>query len=166
MSRRDILASPHEDYDASTENGGERAREDGRLSVPGASAMSPDDEVVSQPLPDEALVVRGGVMELAVLETNAQTHYDEFGEYALSVYSLPDRSADEIALLASLPHAKIRVSTVGRLREAGYPVVPSPGPPGHADLELPHPPTEGDWRVLDALFDPPRPNPAGLPRDS
>ena len=105
-------------------------------------------------------------MEPAVLETNAQTYYDEFGEYALSVYSLPGRSADEIALLASLPHAKIRASTVGRLRAAGYRVVPSPGPPGHADLELPDPPTEDDWRALDALFDPPRRNSAALRSDS
>jgi hypothetical protein len=111
-------------------------------------------------LPDDAVVLRGGLMLPRDLDTGALTHYDEFGEYALSVYALPGRTADEIAILVPLRHSKIRQSTVGRLREGGYEVVPSPGPPGHADLKLPSPPTEDDWKTLDALFDPPRLNPA------
>lgn len=95
------------------------------------------------------------------LQTSAMTHYDELGYYALSVYSLPDLTVDEIATAARLPHSKIRESTVGRLRAHGYEVVPSPGTAGHADLRLPGPPTEDHWKVLDALFDPPRPNPVG-----
>lgn len=83
-------------------------------------------------------------MEPGVLATNANTHYDEFGVYALSVYSTPGLDADEIARRVPLPHSKIRESTVGRLRSRGYDVVSSPGPPGHADLKLPDPPTEDD----------------------
>jgi hypothetical protein len=78
------------------------------------------------------------------------------------VFSSPGRSADGIAVMASLPHSAIRESTVGRLREAGYDVVPSPGPPGHADLVFRDSPTGADWRTLDQIFDPPRPNPATM----
>ena len=122
--------------------------------------MPEHEDVDPLRLPDAAVVVRGGLMFPADLETGALTHYDEFGRYALSVYSLPGRTGDEIAVLVPLPHSKIRESTVGRLRAAGYEVVPSPGPPGHADLRVPNPPSRGDWQALDALFDPPRPNPA------
>lgn len=98
----------------------------------------------------------------ADLATGAQTHFDAERIYALSVFSVPEMSADEIARAVPLRHSMIRESTAGRLRAAGYEVVSSPGPPGHADLLLPNPPTDNDWRALGAAFDSPRPNPATM----
>ena len=116
-------------------------------------------------LPDDSVVVRGGLMLLTDLVLSAQSHFDTKGFYALSVYSTPGRAVDEIAVGVPLRHSKIRVSTVGRVRSAGYDVVSSQGPPGHADLVLPAPPTDHDWSTLDRVFDPPQLNPATMRLD-
>jgi hypothetical protein len=76
-------------------------------------------------LPDDAVVVRGGLMLPRDLDTGALTHYDEFGEYALSVYALPGRTADEIAILVPFRHSKIqtidcRPLARGRLRSRAF----------------------------------------------
>jgi hypothetical protein len=113
-------------------------------------------------LPNGTVVVRGGLMLPADLIRSAQSHRDVEGLYALSVYSIPGATAEEIARGVPLPHAKIRTSTVGRIRAAGYDVLSSPGPPGHADLVLPTPPTDKDGSTLDGVFDPARPNPATM----
>ncbi len=118
-----------------------------------------------QRLPDDAVVVRGGLMSAADLSLGAQTHFDAEGAYALSVFSVPGKTADEIARGVPLPHSMIRESTVGRLRAAGYDVVSSLGPPGHADLILPNPPTDDDWQALDKTFDAARPSPATMRGD-
>jgi hypothetical protein len=113
-------------------------------------------------LPDDAVVVRGGLMLPADLVVSAQSHFDAEGFYALSVYCVPGMTADEIAVGAKLSYSKVRVSTVGRIRSMGYNIVGSPGPPGHADLVLPTPPTDHDWTALERVFDPPGPNPATM----
>ena len=114
-------------------------------------------------LPDDSVVVRGGLMLPADLALGAQSHFDSERFYALSVYSIPGMTAHEIAAGVPLRHSKIRASTVGRVRSAGYDIVSSPGPPGHADLVLPTPPTDHDWSTLDRVFDPPQLNPATMP---
>ena len=98
-------------------------------------------------------------MEPRQLEINAYTHYDEHGTYALSVCSLPTRDFDLVARVANLPNRQLRVSSVGRIRDAGYEVVRSEPPPAHADLILRGEPTDEDWETLRAVFDPPVPNP-------
>ena len=127
--------------------------------------MPEAEGVLPKRLPDDAVVVRGGLMLRADLVLGAQAHFDSEGIHALSVYSAPGRTAAEIAVGVPLRHSKIRTSTVGRVRAAGYEVVSSPGPSGHADLLLPTPPTENDWSALDSAFDPPRPNPATIRAD-
>jgi len=111
-------------------------------------------------LPDDAFVVRGGVMNVRDLEVGAYTHYDMTGDYALSVFCVPGSTVEETAIVAERPNAQIRVSTVGRIRGAGYEVTLSEPPPGHSDLHLPSPPSDADWDTLRAhVFDPPIPNP-------
>ena len=96
------------------------------------------------------------------LALSAQSQHDIEGFHALSVFSAAGKTADDIAIGVPLAHSMIRVSTVGRLRDAGYDVVSSPGPPGHADLVFSRPPSDDDWRRLDECFDPARPNPATM----
>jgi hypothetical protein len=121
-----------------------------------------------EPLPDEAYVVRGGVMDPRDLRVNADDHHlemmEEHGsdEWAISVYSVPDRDADSIAIEAPFGNKQIRVATVGDLRAAGYDVTPSPWVhPLHADLRFAREPTDDDFEALRQIFAParPRPNP-------
>jgi len=93
------------------------------------------------------------------LEITTATHFAEYGEYALSVFAEDGLDTEEIAQVAELPHGVIRESTVERIREAGYEVVPSTWiARGHADLKLPNPPSDEDWRRLEEVFSEPKPN--------
>jgi hypothetical protein len=120
---------------------------------------STESDESAQVLPDETIVLRGGVMQPRDLEVNAYTHYDEFSEYALSVFAVPGADLATTARVADRPNASIRVTTAGRIRAAGYELRRSEPPPGHADLKLPNPPTDADWETLRVVFDDPIPNP-------
>jgi hypothetical protein len=117
-------------------------------------------------LPDGALVVRGGVMGSGSMLRNAETSFADpgCGLWSLSVWSYPDMTADEIVREAkqvmpeTLPQGKIRVSTVGKLRSAGFELVAMPER-GHYSLVVPPEPGEPIWDHLRELFDEPIPNP-------
>ena len=103
------------------------------------------------PLPDDAIVVRGGEMKTENLEMTAGTNFDEFGEYAISVSSELGLTARQIHE-TYIVHRKARVSRAGRLRSSGYELKPTHGP-GHYDLVLPNPPSPEDWDKLREAFD-------------
>jgi hypothetical protein len=119
-------------------------------------------------LPDDAIVVKGGLISNPEkLRGDALDCYAKLevrGEepvHGVSVCSLPDCTADEIARAVGtfrLPQTQMRVSTVGQLELYGYLVVPS-GQYGHATLIFPGSPTEGDWENLQQIFDDPVDNP-------
>jgi hypothetical protein len=99
-------------------------------------------------LPDEAFVVRGGLMDSRGMRTNAEDHHLEkaqegLEEWAISVWSAPALEPDAIVLRCPIPHGTIQVSTVGAIRVLGCDVVRSEPPPLHADLMFPSEPTEG-----------------------
>jgi hypothetical protein len=119
-------------------------------------------------LPGEAIVVRGGEINSVIKLIEDALDFFAFLEhrgeepcYGISVCSLPDCTAHEIARVAGtrhLPQTRMRVSTVGALTEAGYEVVPS-GYTGHATLIFPGLPTDDDWTNLQHLFSAPEDNP-------
>lgn len=78
------------------------------------------------PPEDVVVVVRGGAMESAYLRRTALDAYDEVGLYTVSVFLAPDDSVE--ALCAREPYllryGKVRLSTVGALRAAGFAVIP------------------------------------------
>jgi hypothetical protein len=113
-------------------------------------------------LSDEAILVRGGAMLRDDLARSAEANYRDRGEYALSFWSFAGMTASEIAVKVGtddLPHSKLRASTVGRLRAAGFEVVSSEPPSGHVDVKLPGPVTDAIANDLDVGFDPPIVNP-------
>src|SRR5450755_2070697 len=118
-------------------------------------------------LPDDAVVVRGGEVTRRSLEKSARLYEASYpGEYALSFWSWPQLSADDIALRAAMPHPRYRKSTAGRIRNLavsdGRPLdLVRTGPrDGHYTLRLPAPPTDDDMDALRGAFDPSQPNPA------
>jgi hypothetical protein len=99
-------------------------------------------------LPDDAFVVRGGMMTVENLRTNVEAHFDEH---------------QELALLANRPNRQMRVSTCARIRSLGYEIVRSEDEgPGHADIKLPEEPTDEVLRQIADAFDEAEPNPAAL----
>lgn len=121
-------------------------------------------------MPDEAVVVKGGVLaSFEKARGDAEDCFKEIqrqsgeGVHGISVCSLPDRTAVEILgdLPESkrLPHSKFRQTSVGTLRGMGFDVWPS-GWFGHATLEFSHLPTERDWERIQLAFRAPERNPA------
>jgi hypothetical protein len=110
-------------------------------------------------LPNDAVVVRGGLMDRERTAASATAAFRESGVYGLSVWAAPGMGADDIVRLARshgpefLPHAKIRTSTVGRLQPY---TLEADNPGGHYLLKLPTPPTNADWDALELAFDDPR----------
>lgn len=112
--------------------------------------------------PDD-LVVRGGLMAIDTLRANAEDTFVDEHVWELSVYSLAGESVEGIARKARLPNGRIRVSTVARIRAAGYDVLDRRSD-GHCRLPLPGWPSDEDLERLVSAFDPAIPNPAPVQR--
>lgn len=96
-----------------------------------------------EPLPDEALVVRGGQNLRASFEQGSGVTVDAGGQIqGVSVNSAPGLSLQALTAPDSqtgypgIPHNRVGVTTVGAVRAAGGEVVPSPTRtnPRHATL--------------------------------
>lgn len=97
----------------------------------------------------------------------AETHFEDTGAYGLSSWSIPGKTAAEVAEVVgteALPHPKMRACTVGELRSAGFEVRPTPPPEAHVDIDLPGALTPGLHAALDDVFGPPEPNPVARPK--
>lgn len=116
-----------------------------------------------EPPDDTVVVVRGGEMNSAFVRRTAQSSADESGYYAVSVFLALDEPVE--LLCASEPYVarygQVRLTTVGRIRHAGFPLLPTLDRP-HYDVVLPdlEKPT---LERLEATFDGPVPNPARQP---
>jgi hypothetical protein len=101
-------------------------------------------------------------MKTLDLKTAAETAMAKEGRYALSFWTLPDVTADALALRVALQlnrqGGSFRVSTVGRMAEAGFDLVDLRAD-GHCAVLLAGVPTEEDCEALRAPFDAPIPNP-------
>jgi hypothetical protein len=90
------------------------------------------------------------------MEASAGTTYERWGFYAISVFAHPSNSAGEIRNKHRVlsQYERIRVTTVDRLKIAGFDLLPT-GPDGHYSVVLPAPPTDEVWKRLDRTFDAP-----------
>jgi hypothetical protein len=84
-------------------------------------------------------------------------HEDDYFE--LSFFGENDLTVDEICREASLPNGKIRVSTVGALREAGFDPFRCPPPPLHLCVRFDREPTDTVLERLRGAFEDPLSNP-------
>lgn len=73
-----------------------------------------------EPLAEEALVVRFGVMKIDDLRDAVGRCFRALGFYGLSFYGENGLSPREIALLARKPHSLMRKTRVGRIRREGF----------------------------------------------
>jgi hypothetical protein len=111
------------------------------------------------PVPPEAIVIRGGVMERKSLEKAVEKSFAEEEIYALSVYCHPSNPIEEVARMAGLPYRKMRAASAADLYDAGYRLDDWRELDGHADLVFPDAPTGEDWERVESIFGPPIANP-------
>jgi hypothetical protein len=113
-----------------------------------------------EPPDDTVVVVRGGEMNSEFVRRSAGQSFDELGIHALSVFLALDD--DVVGLCSSEPalarYGKVRLSTAGRLRAAGFALLPTLARP-HYDVVLPDL-TEATLDRLERAFDTPVSNPA------
>src|SRR5439155_18099329 len=109
-------------------------------------------------LPEEATVVRFGLLTFESFRESLLIEQRMSGRTGLSVYVRPGETIEEACMFLGLPHGQIRTTTVGTLTAEGFKVIPD-GPDGHC-LVLADDSSEATWARLDALFSEPRPNPA------
>lgn len=112
-----------------------------------------------EPPDDVVVVVRGGEMTGGFVRRTATDAHEELGIYAVSVFLALDADVDE--LCAAEPHlvryGKVRLSSVGRLRSDGFPLLPTLDRP-HYDIVLPDL-DDPTLQRLEGCFDPAVPNP-------
>lgn len=116
-------------------------------------------------LPDDALVVRGG-QQLTPADVQQRADEEPDGTWGLSIRTAPGKSLEELVRESEIPHTKIRVSRVGKIRAIGpeFDVRPTDGPgypPHHGTIVIPsRPVSDEDARAVCNAFDEPIPNPA------
>jgi len=107
------------------------------------------------------VIVRAGVMAADSIRRTASDSFADYGAYLVSVEAVLEGTVDEVC--RSSPrigerYGRIRLSTVGRLRSAGFPLLATFERP-HFDIVLPG--TEDAVIAgLERCFDEPVPNPA------
>jgi hypothetical protein len=108
----------------------------------------------------EDVVVRFGTSSIAALQRNAAVGFARAHAYSWSVFSLPDRSGDEI--IRTLPQdfkfSVYRETTVGRLQAAGY-YLSECDDRGHCEIILDAEPTDDQCREFGGLFGPEKADP-------
>ena len=116
--------------------------------------------MAEEPLPDVALVVRGGTITPEGVKRAADLHPQ--GYWGISVQAAPAMSAATLARVGRIPHGTVSVSTVGRISAVGvgFDVVPTSGVGRHCTLVVPsRPVSDADARAVCQAFDLPIPNP-------
>lgn len=113
-----------------------------------------------EPPDDVVLVVRGGEMHSTYVRETARDSFFESGFYSISVFLALDVPVEELCAMEPYVarYGKVRLTTVGRLRHAGFALLPTLDRP-HYDVVLPDI-SDATLDRLEESFDPPIPNPA------
>jgi hypothetical protein len=117
------------------------------------------DDRVEPPIPDEALVVRGGLMEnFEEMVEDAQTESLRVGYAGLSVRAGMNVTSEQLVRAGKIPNSNVRLSRAGRLREGGFPLRKLEGE-YHYNIVVGDRADITTMRRLADLFDEAQPNP-------
>jgi hypothetical protein len=84
---------------------------------------------------DDVIVIRGGVLDPALLREDARRNYTIYGVYGISVFALRDATVDELAQQPPLVRFEmLTLITVGVLRSAGLELEATGRNPRHFDV--------------------------------
>lgn len=114
-------------------------------------------------LPDDALVIRGGVSSAKSIRSNAEQTRRKTGQWAISGAAGIGIDLDTLCAAYPMPQQSLRRTSAGALRDAGYDVALT-GATGHCTIFFPLEPSQPQppelvERLRD-LLEPPEPNPA------
>lgn len=86
-------------------------------------------------LPDDALVARGGTLQIKDLRKNAlDTHYrHEF--FGVSAWAGIDVGFEDLMIVANIFNSYVATTTAGDIRAAGF-TIELTGPPRHCSIDL------------------------------
>lgn len=91
-------------------------------------------------------------MSLKQLRRHAETCYEQFGIWGISVRSGPEAGVPELA--AEIPHPQIRLSTAANVRAAGFEIWPSGRHANHCTIVISsYEPTDSELSNLEHAFD-------------
>jgi len=116
-------------------------------------------------LADEALVIRGGLMELPGLRTSVQTAFVKDGYYSLSFFGENRMSMEEIIQTAksaypgALPNRQIRLTTAGRFADQIGRKLHREGLVPHLEVRFETNPTDEELLEIEGIFGLPVDNP-------
>lgn len=114
-------------------------------------------------LPDDALVVRGGLSSTRSLQSNARKSHRRTGHWSVSGAAGIDIDLATLVGVYPMPQKSLRYTTAGALRREGFDVTLT-GPPGHCTIWLPVAPDDPlDTELLEvlrSLLSDPVPNPS------
>ncbi len=114
---------------------------------------------------DAVVIVRGGVLGLEATRLGAQDNYNVCGYFAISVEAALDATWEELCRTSPRiagRYNKVRLSTAGRIRSAGFPLLPTEDRP-HYDIVLADV-ADATIERLVAAFDEPVENPGNALR--
>ncbi len=135
--------------------------------------MVPEDAEPER-LPDQAVVIRGGVMTHRNVASRFETSFRTDGVYDISVEASAYLDAVGIARWVRerdpgcerMPHSKFQESTAGAIRAAGAEVLLTEPPEGHHSIRFSAAPTDDEITALMGAFGQPQDNPVARPKEA
>lgn len=120
----------------------------------------PDEQATdyrqSDPLPQDAVLLRGGPLDFDQLRRSAYQPFKRgHGFYGISLYAFPGVSdAKEIFERSPLRYPEVCVVTAREVREAGFEVRRTFEKSGHCSIVFPSEPSDEDVRMVMRLLEP------------
>ncbi len=112
-----------------------------------APDYGPDD-----PVPGDAIMVRGAPVTVPILRSNARKAWKLKGFYGVSMFAFPSCDADKIAEKASIPHDDICEAKAETIRAAGFELKRTFDTPGHFSLIFTGEPSTETLETVKTLF--------------
>jgi hypothetical protein len=112
-----------------------------------AADYGPDD-----PVPDDAVMVRGAPISVPILRSNARKCWKLYRFYGISMFALPGRDADEVAGEIGIPHDEICEARAGAIRAEGFELRRTFDKRGHFSIIFDDKPSNSQLRMVVRLF--------------
>lgn len=110
-----------------------------------------------EPLPDDAVLVRGGVLERGEVDDGmglAQREWQIYGISAFCILGLSIRETYEAKKQLNIRFDAVRTVKVGQIRALGFRVIPTAGL-YHYTIDIMKPLDDSAYSQLDQVFSPP-----------